>query len=92
MRTGINIDTVRESKLKLQNTLSDSESTHLNNCTETGELLIPTSTNDNIESTVVVTTDAHVISWDPLTPTFLPKNPETIEPSKGNNIIVKYII
>ena len=28
----------------------------------------------------------------PLTPTFLPKNPETIDPNKGNIIILKYII
>ena len=92
IKTGINIDTVKASKLKLQSTLSDSESTHLNNCTDTGTLFIPTSTNDNAARIVVVTTNVHVINWDPVTPIFLPKNPETIEPNKGNIIIVKYII
>ena len=90
--TGINIDTVNESKLKLHNTFNDSESTHLNSCTVTGILLIPTSTNDNAERIVVIATSEHVMNWDPVTPTFLPKNPEIIEPNKGNAIMVKYII
>ena len=33
-----------------------------------------------------------VIKCEPLTPIFLPKNPEIIDPSKGKNKIVKYII
>ena len=91
IKTGINIDTVRESKLKLHNTFSDSESTHLNNFTDTGALLIPTSIKASVESKVVIKTDEHVINWDPVTPIFLPKKPETIEPNRGNIIIVKYI-
>ena len=90
--TGINIDTVKESKLKLQSIFNDSESTHLKIWTETGKLFIPTSMNDNTEIAVVSTTHEHVIIWDPVTPTFLPKKPETIEPNKGNIITVKYII
>lgn len=43
-------------------------------------------------SKVVITTDIHAITCEPVTPTFLPKNPDTIELSKGNIIIVKYII
>ena len=85
------MDTVKESKLKLHSTFYDSESTHLNSCTVTGILLIPTSTNDNIERMVVIATNEHVMNCDPTTPTFLPKKPETTEPSKGNAIIVRYI-
>ena len=92
INTGINIDTVKASKLKLHSTFNDSESTHLKSCTDTGVLFMPTSINDNAEMTVVTTTNEHVINWDPAIPTFLPKNPETIEPNKGNTIIVKYII
>lgn len=92
INTGINIDTVKESKLKLHNTFSDSESTHLKSCTDTGMLFKPTSMKDNTEMIVVITTNEQVINWDPVTPTFLPKNPEIIEPNKGNIIIVKYII
>jgi len=76
--TGINIDTVKESKLKLHKTFKDSESIHLNSWMETGALFIPTSKKAKIERAVVVKTDKHVINWAPLTPTFLPKNPETI--------------
>lgn len=43
INTGINIDTVKESKLKLHKTFKDSESIHLNNWMETGALFIPTS-------------------------------------------------
>ena len=89
INTGINIDTVKESKLKLHNTFNDSESTHLKSCTDTGILFKPTSMKDNTEMIVVITT---VMNWDPVTPTFLPKNPEIIEPNKGSIIIVKYII
>ena len=32
-----------------------------------------------------------VMIFEPVTPTFLPRKPETIEPNKGNNIIDKYI-
>lgn len=89
--TGINIDTVRESKLKLHDTLSDSESIHLKSLTDTGVLFIPTSKKDIMDIIVVVTINEHVIIWEPVTPIFLPKNPDTIEPNKGNVIIVKYI-
>jgi hypothetical protein len=34
----------------------------------------------------------HVINCAPLTPIFLPKKPETIDPNKGKVIIAKYII
>ena len=50
IKTGINMDTVKESKLKLHKTFSDSESSHLNNWIDTGALLIPTSIKDRIES------------------------------------------
>jgi hypothetical protein len=36
--------------------------------------------------------EMHVIICDPLTPIFLPKKPEAIEPNKGKIINVKYII
>ena len=55
-------------------------------------LLIPTSRKLITLSVVVNTTDTHAIKCDPVTPTFLPKNPETIELNKGNIIMVKYII
>ena len=90
--TGINIDTVSESKLKLHNTFNDSESIHLKSCTVTGIPLIPTSIKDSTERIVVINTREQVINWEPVTPIFLPKNPEIIEPSKGNVIIVRYII
>ena len=91
INTGINIDTVNESKLKLHKTFNDSESIHLKSWTETGILFIPTSKKAKIAKKVVVITDKHVIIWAPLTPTFLPKNPETIEPNKGSIIMAKYI-
>ena len=62
IRTGISIDTVKESKLKLHSTFSDSESTHLKSCIDTGILFIPTSINDNIDRMVVTITDEHVIN------------------------------
>ena len=92
IKTGINIDTVKESNTNPQYTFNDSESIHLNILINTGMLLSPTSKNDTIASIVVVITDVHVIIWEPVTPTFLPKNPDTIEPNKGKNIIVRYII
>ena len=90
--TGINIDTVKESKWKLHNTFSDSESTHLKSCKDTDISFKPTSIKVKVERKVVIITDPHVINWDPVTPTFLPKKPEAIEPNSGNNIIDKYII
>ena len=86
------MDTVNESKLKLHNTSSDSESIHLKSSIETGILFKPTSKKANIAIIVVVTTDVHVIRCDPFTPIFLPKKPEIIEPNTGNVIITKYII
>jgi hypothetical protein len=32
-----------------------------------------------------------VTIWDPVTPIFFPNKPESIEPNKGKNNIVKYI-
>lgn len=90
--TGISIETVKESKLNPHKTLRDSESTHLNVNIDTGTLLKPTSVNANIATSVVVIIHKLVISCAPLTPTFLPKSPETIEPNRGNTIIAKYII
>lgn len=92
INTGINIDTVNESNLKFHKTYSDSTSTHLATFIVTGILLKPTSKKAKIAKNVVVITDAHVIKCAPLTPTFLPKKPETIEPNKGKIINVKYII
>ena len=86
------MDTVKESKLKLHKILSDSESIHLNICRETGMLLYPTSKKVSTASTVVSITDVQDITCDPLTPIFLPKNPEAIEDNKGNIIIIRYII
>ena len=92
INTGINIEAVRESKLNPHNTLRDSESTHLNNEIETGVLFSPTSKKPIIAKTVVIITHKHVINCAPLTPTFLPKKPETIEPNMGKTIMAKYII
>ena len=92
INTGINIETVNESKLKLQDIFNDSESIHLKFSTCTGTLFIPTSINAKIDKIVVIINDVQAIRWDPLTPTFLPKNPEVIEANKGKIIIVKYII
>jgi len=92
INTGINIDTVKESKLKPQETFNDSESIHLNRWIDTGMLFKPTSKKASIANVVVKITELHVINCAPLTPTFLPKKPETIDPNKGNTIIAKYII
>jgi len=92
IKTGINIETVKESKLNPHNTFRDSESSHLNNCICTGVFDNPTSIKVKKESIVVNITDPQVIKWDPLIPIFLPKNPDTIEANKGSIIIVKYII
>jgi hypothetical protein len=56
------MDTVKESKLKLHAIFKDSESIHLNSFMETGELFIPTSIKDNMEITVVMTNNEHVIN------------------------------
>jgi len=45
-----------------------------------------------MDNNVVIITQQHVINCDPLTPIFLPKNPETIDPNNGKTIIAKYII
>ena len=74
INTGINIDTVNESNTKPHDTLRDSESIHLNRFMYTDILLIPTSKKVKIDNTVVIITALHVIIWDPVTPTFLPKN------------------
>jgi hypothetical protein len=55
-------------------------------------LFNPTSKKTTIAKIVVTITELHVINCAPLTPTFLPKNPETIDPNKGKTIIAKYII
>jgi hypothetical protein len=92
INTGINIDTVKESKLNPHSIFKDSESSHLNNCIFTGVLYIPTSTNVNIAKRVVITTHVQVIICEPVTPTFLPKKPAIMEPNRGKIKIVKYII
>ena len=92
INTGINIETVKESKLKLQDIFNDSESIHLKLSICTGILFIPTSTNAKIESIMVSINDIQAIKCDPFIPIFLPKNPDMIEASKGNIIMVKYII
>lgn len=92
IKTGISMDTVRESKLNPHKTLSDSKSIHLNVNIDTDTLFKPTS--QNISMAIVVVTAIHklVINCAPVTPTFLPKKPETIEPNIGNTIIARYII
>jgi hypothetical protein len=92
INTGINILIVKESKLNPQSIFKDSQSIHLNSVILTGILFIPTSIKHIIDNTDVLNTDKQVINWDPLTPIFLPKNPDIIEANKGKNIIVKYII
>ena len=90
-KTGINIDTVKLSKLNPHNTLSDSESTHLNKWIDTAILLKATSVKATNDKIVVIITQEHVIICDPIIPDFLPKNPEAIDPNKGKIIRVKYI-
>ena len=86
------METVKESKLKLQDIFSDSESIHLKLYMYTGILFIPTSINARTENIIVNIKDVQAIRCDPFIPTFLPKNPDIIEANKGNIIIVKYII
>jgi hypothetical protein len=59
---------------------------------DTGILFIPTSKKAVIANSVVIITKLVVIICAPVTPNFLPSKPEAIDPSKGNVIIVKYII
>ena len=92
MSTGINIETVNESKLKPQDTLKYSMSIHLTRCIVTGILFIPTSIKATTDKKVVIRTPVQVINCDPRIPIFLPKNPDDIEPNIGNNINAKYII
>jgi hypothetical protein len=92
IRTGINMDTVRLSKLKPHKALSDSLSIHLKRFIDVGILFKPTSKKAMIASKVVIITDVHVINCAPLTPIFLPKNPEAIDPNNGKVTIAKYII
>ena len=92
INTGINIETVKESKLKPHNTFNVSESIHLNNCIDTVMLLSPTSKYSIKASIVVVIIEIQAIKCEPDTPIFLPKKPEAIEANKGNIIITKYII
>ena len=68
------MDTVKLSNSKPHKILNHSESIHLNNSIETGILLNPTSKKANTANIVVTITLKHVISWAPLTPTFLPKS------------------
>jgi hypothetical protein len=91
INTGINIDTVKESKLKLQNKIKDSESIHLNNLSSTGIEFRPTSIKIKIDKRVVREIDIQVIRWVPCTPIFLPSNPGSRELNKGNKINVRYI-
>ena len=55
-------------------------------------LFKPTSKKASIAHIVVTITHRHVINCAPLTPTFLPMKPDTIEPNKGNTIKARYII
>lgn len=86
------METVNESKLKPHIIFKDSESIQRNNLIETGIPLNPTSKKAIIAKNVVIIIKVEVIRCDPVTPSFLPKNPEDIEASKGKIIIVKYII
>jgi hypothetical protein len=91
INTGINIDTVNESKLNPHKISINSESIHLNNLIVTVILLNPTSKKTIIDKIVVIKIELQVISLAPETPIFLPKNPDDIEPNKGKNIKDKYI-
>jgi hypothetical protein len=55
-------------------------------------LFKPASRKVNVARIVVVTIDVQVMICEPVTPIFLPKKPEAIEPNRGNIIIIKYII
>ena len=92
INTGISIDTVKESKLNPHEIFNDSESIHLNKWIDTGMLFKPTSKKASIANVVVIITELHVINCAPLTPTFLPKKPDTIDPNNGKIIKARYII
>ena len=92
INTGISIDTVNESKWKPHNIFNDSESIHLKRLIDTGILLNPTSKKAVIANNVVISIKDEVIKCDPLTPSFLPKNPEDIEESKGEILSLKDVI
>ena len=79
INTGINIDTVKLSKLKLHFIFNDSASIHLNNSILTGIWFNPTSKKANIANIVVIITQPHVTIRAPLTPIFLPKKPDIID-------------
>jgi len=72
--------------------LNDSLLTHSNNEIDTELLLNPISKKAIIAKIVVIITLLLLIICDPVTPDFLPKNPDTIDPNNGKNIIVKYIV
>ncbi|WP_461117922.1 hypothetical protein, partial [Spirosoma jeollabukense] len=72
--------------------MNHSLSIHLNKLIDKTILLKPTSKKATIANIVVIIILAQVIICAPCTPTFLPKKPETIDPNKGKDIIVKYII
>ena len=59
---------------------------------DTGILFRPTSIKATRDSIVVAITQLHVINCAPLTPTFLPKKPDIIEPKSGKIIKDRYII
>ena len=83
------MDTVKESKLKLQNIANDSESIHWNNLISTGIEFNPTSINIIMDNIVVKEIHVQVIKWVPRTPIFLPNNPGIKELNKGKKIKVK---
>ncbi|GAB3822898.1 hypothetical protein GCM10028820_34220 [Tessaracoccus terricola] len=72
--------------------LNDSLTIQSNKEMDTVLLLKPTSKKAIIAKIVVITTLLLLIICDPVTPDFLPKNPDTVDPNKGKNIILKYII
>jgi hypothetical protein len=86
------METVSESKWNAHDTFRDSESIHLNSSIDTGILFNPTSKKATTANIVVNITAVQVIIWDPVTPIFLPKKPEAIDPNSGKIIIVRYII
>jgi len=72
IKTGINIDTVKESKLNPHKILTNSESIQVNNIIFTIILLNPTSQKIIKVNMVVIKTEIQVINLDPVTPIFLP--------------------
>jgi len=86
------METVKLSKLKLQNIFKDSESIHLKSWIDTGVAFKPTSKKAVRANRVVISTQREVKICAPVTPTFLPQNPEIIDPNKGSTIMARYII